>query len=146
MVTLFDGKRNQNVLIALGRFKKSPEQLREAVLSLQEAFLNGENTQKLLNILPTSEEVNTLHGYDGDVTSLGPVENFFHAISAVPRVEQRLKCWMTTLSFDDGMQALRDKMALVAKGTVAVKDCKGFLKILEVSHHHFGSVEVVGGG
>lgn len=72
-VTLFDGKRNQNVLIALGRFKMTPEQLRDVTLALQESFLNVENTQKLLNILPTAEEVSAVHAYDGDLSTLGQV-------------------------------------------------------------------------
>lgn len=67
------------------------------------------------------------------------VEQFFHAISAVPRVELRLKCWQTTLTLDDSMAVLRDKISLMQRGATAVKGCKGFLKVLEVSEHHMAT-------
>lgn len=66
------------------------------------------------------------------------VEQFFHAISAVPRVELRLKCWQTTLTLDDSMAVLRDKISLMQRGATAVKGCKGFLKVLEVSEQPHG--------
>lgn len=131
-VSLFDSKRNQNVLIALGRFKMNPEQLRDAVVCLTETFLNSENTQKLMNILPTAEEVNTVHSFEGDVNTLGPVERFFGTISSVPRLEQRLKCWLATLTFDDNLAQLSDKIHLIADGTKAIKASRGFPKVLEV--------------
>ena len=168
-VSLIDPKRNQNVLIALGRFKMTPPQvcslvllstgvqaislvscsamrqvhdfvivptqflqIREAVLTLNEAFLTADNTQKLLNILPTPDEIGTIQAYEGDPNSLGPVETFFSAIAAVPRLEQRLKCWMATLLFDDNVMQIREKIEAIGKGTRAIKASKGFPKSLEV--------------
>jgi diaphanous 1 len=131
-VTLFDPKRNQNVLIALGRFKMQPDQIRDAVLALAENFLNAENTQKLMNILPTAEEVGTVNAFEGDTSTLGPVEHFFGSISQVPRVDLRLKCWQTTLTFDENLKQIREKILIISRGATAVRNCRGFTKILEV--------------
>lgn len=131
-ISLFDPKRNQNVMIALGRFKKSNEELRDMIVSLNETFLNTENTQKLINILPTADEISTVNSFEGDQSALGVVEHFFVAVGGVSRVEQRLNCWVTTLTFDDNLRQLREKLEIFKNGAQGVQDSKALPKILEV--------------
>eukprot|EP00952_Eustigmatos_sp_NYUAD-ZCMA_P008668 36062-Eustigmatos_ZCMA.PRE.1 len=82
--------------------------------------------------MPTAEEVATVHGFEGDAATLGPVETFFNTISSVPRLEQRLKSWLTTLTYDDSVQQLKHKLDVLHAGAMAVKNSKGFPKVLEI--------------
>jgi hypothetical protein len=64
VVTLFDGKRTQNVAIACGKLRKSPEELYELVLMLEPEELTGEMNDTIMNLLlPTTEEIGLVRSY-----------------------------------------------------------------------------------
>jgi hypothetical protein len=54
-VSLLDGKRTQNVLILLGKLRKTPEELTQLVVALDPAQLDHELTRTLLEVLPSAE-------------------------------------------------------------------------------------------
>jgi len=107
-------------------------QIREAVITLNETFLTPDTTQKLINILPTTEEINAIQSFEGDTHNLGAVETFFASAATVPRLEQRLKCWLASLLFDDNISQIREKIEAISRGTKALKASRGFPKSLEV--------------
>jgi hypothetical protein len=55
LVSVLDSKRSQNVMIILGKLRKSPEDIIKLVIDLDPTTLNHELTTTLIDILPTPE-------------------------------------------------------------------------------------------
>ena len=55
-VKIVDGKKQQNAGIVMGRLKISTEDLRDAVMNMDEKVLTPEKVTMLINIAPTGEE------------------------------------------------------------------------------------------
>ena len=57
LVSVLDGKRTQNVLILLGKLRKSPEDVLTMIISLEPQILTQELTNSLTEIIPTPEGI-----------------------------------------------------------------------------------------
>ncbi|KAF0709561.1 hypothetical protein AaE_012840 [Aphanomyces astaci] len=133
LVHLVDPKRQQNCSIALSRFRMTPSELKQAILTLDDAVLTLERVQILESLVPTPEEVELVKSYEGDATLLGETEKFFLAVLDIPRLAQRLRAVHTThihLSREDDVRA---KVKVLEK---AVGE-------LTTSHHTVAVLEVV---
>uniref|UniRef100_A0A7S3JTB7 FH2 domain-containing protein n=1 Tax=Aureoumbra lagunensis TaxID=44058 RepID=A0A7S3JTB7_9STRA len=112
-VLLLDAKRNQAVSIGLGRIKLAHDQVRKALISLDEKQLtdlaDAGGVQKWLGLVPTEEEYNKVMDYcsgNGGIEfcvteKLGPVECFFATVGNVPRLVQRLQAVLEMLTFEE---------------------------------------------
>ena len=64
-VKLIDAKRSYNCVIALSRFKKTNEQIVDAILELDETAITSEQLTQLLKVLPTQEEIEICKSFQG---------------------------------------------------------------------------------
>ncbi|KAH8076715.1 hypothetical protein JL721_739 [Aureococcus anophagefferens] len=126
-VQLVDGKRNQNVLIGLGRVKLSHAGIRDAIVGLDFTALPQLETaggvEVFLTLVPEPEEVAEVGRYIrgfGDkaaaLASLAPVEHFFAVVGAAPRLRPRLAALLDLWRFEDACDAVAAKVAAVAAG------------------------------
>jgi hypothetical protein len=67
----------QNVGIALAKFRLPIRDIKAAVLAMDDSVLSLEMAKSLANQRPTSEDKSTLSDFEGDVATLGKVEQFF---------------------------------------------------------------------
>lgn len=72
----------QNVGIALAKFRLPIRDIKAAVLAMDESVLSLEMAKSLANQKPTPEDKSTLGDFEGDVTTLGKVEQFFLEVCA----------------------------------------------------------------
>ncbi|RHY16836.1 hypothetical protein DYB25_004178 [Aphanomyces astaci] len=129
LVHLVDPKRQQNCSIALSRFRMTPSELKQAILTLDDAVL----TLERLVLRPLQQYNTNSSSYEGDATLLGETEKFFLAVLDIPRLAQRLRAVHTThihLSREDDVRA---KVKVLEK---AVGE-------LTTSHHTVAVLEVV---
>ncbi|KAH8067384.1 hypothetical protein JL720_12423 [Aureococcus anophagefferens] len=126
-VQLVDGKRNQNVLIGLGRVKLSHAGIRDAIVGLDFKALPQLETaggvEVFLTLVPEPEEVAEVGRYIqgfGDeaaaLASLAPVEHFFAVVGAAPRLRPRLAALLDLWRFEEACDAVAAKVAAVAAG------------------------------
>lgn len=85
-VSLFDGKRTQNVSIALGRLRMTPQQIVKLITDLDEHDLTLDHTRTLLAVCPTKEEMLSAFTYH-QADALDAVGKFFSAMHTIPRVQ-----------------------------------------------------------
>ena len=128
-VLLLDAKRNQAVMIGLGRIKLPHDEVRRALISLDEKQLedlgDAGGVQKWLTLVPTSEEYEKVQEYctqNGGVEycvheKLGPAECFFATIGTVPRLVERLKALLAMRTFEEGLGEIL-KAARAVRGGV----------------------------
>lgn len=98
-VTLLDSKIQQNVGIALAKYRMPSNEIRKAIIRMDETRLDLEKLNSLRALAPTPDDISTLKEYDGDVDSLGRVEKFFMLIMDIPRYTQRLECFIFKQKF-----------------------------------------------
>ena len=94
-----DEKRLRNVGMAIARLKHKTEELRDAILEVDDKILDTEMIRILVSNTPTDEEIELMKGYDGDVDQLEDVDRFFKILSTVPDLKVRLACIQIRNSF-----------------------------------------------
>ncbi|GMF34717.1 unnamed protein product [Phytophthora fragariaefolia] len=130
-VLLFDPKRQQNVSIAIARFKMSSEDIKNAIYALDGQKLGSEVLNVLISISPTLEEIDMLKNYDGDVKLLGNVEKFFLDLLTIPRYTQRIKCFRYKLQFENRILETQAQLDTLVAATDQVTESDKFRRVLE---------------
>lgn len=121
IVELIDPKRSYNVNIALARFKMTHEAIRDAVLALDEQTLNEEKVNALVAIAPTSDEVETVLAYDGDMALLGNCEKFFRCLATIPNVQPRMDLLLNKIRFRTQYEELDTAIVVCASVLNVIK-------------------------
>jgi hypothetical protein len=132
LVKLIDDKRSYNVDLTTARFRVSSEALREAILSMDEKVLDLETLGMVSRCAPTSTEVETVKGYDGDESLLGSTEKFFLALADIPNLAERIDFWLFKQNFDESLRDLRGKLHFIVNATLEIQTSKKFQKLLEI--------------
>ncbi|OWZ19222.1 Formin like protein [Phytophthora megakarya] len=130
-VLLFDPKRQQNVSIAIARFKMSSEDIKNAIYALDGQKLGSEVLNVLISISPTLEEIDLLKNYDGDAKLLGNVEKFFLDLLTIPRYTQRIKCFRYKLQFENRILETQAQLDTLVAATDQVTESDKFRRVLE---------------
>jgi len=129
-IILVDPKRNQNVSIALARFKATNDELRRKIIAFDPMLINPDTIGKLQMMIPEDEEIGLVTEFEGDKKMLGKVEKFHLEMTKIPRLKMRLDCANVTLQFDENFGILKGKLDKFIMATKEVKDSKNFLEVL----------------
>jgi hypothetical protein len=97
-VHLCDNKRQQNIGIAISRFRITDAELRIAIMRMEETLLTLERATALTVLAPTPEEQELIHNFletNGKVKKLCREDQFLVEMSTIPRMAVRMKCIVT---------------------------------------------------
>eukprot|EP01133_Synstelium_polycarpum_P004006 gene4006-4637_t len=130
VVTLIDPKKGNNCAIMLQHFKLGNAELRRIQNVMDEAVLDQQNTQYLLQFVPTREEMDILRDYGGDVSSLGPAEQYMLHIMDIPKLEARLRAHLFRLKMASIVEDLEPDIKAVKQAAMEVKTSKRLHEIL----------------
>ncbi|KAF1322244.1 Formin-homology 2 domain-containing protein, partial [Globisporangium splendens] len=130
-VLLLDPKRQQNVSIAIARFRMSATDIKNAIYALDGAKLTSEILNVLISISPTLEEQDLMKNYDGDEKLLGNVEKFFLELLTIPRYTQRIKCLRYKLQFENRILETQAQLDTLVAATDQVTESDKFRRVLE---------------
>jgi hypothetical protein len=89
-VSLLDGRRNQNVLIFLGKLRKTPEEIRDMIWAMNPTILTLELTASLRGILPNAEEMQTFNNNTISPDQLDSASRLFAYLVSIPMLATRL--------------------------------------------------------
>lgn len=129
LVSLFDGKRTQNVSIALGKMRKTPKEIVKIVIDLDPLALTHELTLTLLNNCPTKEEISAVTHFDKP-ENLDAAGMFFLALSEIPRLKERLDCHDIAFRWDEEASVLKASIDTLMNATIEMKQSEPALKKL----------------
>lgn len=113
--SLLDSSRTQNILISAGKLRGISDDILSLLKDLNPIILTEELVKILQNIIPTSDEIRILRGYEGDRTLLGPGEQFLLPLCDVPRLSQRLFCHLTILTWIPSALKISHKLSILEK-------------------------------
>lgn len=120
-VSLFDGRRTQNVAIACGKLRMDPQAICRLIIDLNADQLTSDITETLTPLVPTAEETALIRSYDGQLKDLDAPGKLFKALVDIPRLEQRLKMHSIMLSWEDDADTFAEELDIVTNAVVEFK-------------------------
>lgn len=135
-VALLDGKRANNIAIALAQFKNFERDgdwgsLCEAVMRQDESDLNVDKLDALTDNLPTDAEARKVGGFRGNLKELGKAERFVFSIQEYPRFQARLDAFSFKLHFQARAKSLLERAGIVESAAMEIKQSEGLAFILK---------------
>ncbi|KAI3638636.1 hypothetical protein MIR68_003134 [Amoeboaphelidium protococcarum] len=134
VVSIVDFNRGNNVAILLARIKMPFEDIKNAFFSLDDRVLSFDQVKALKQFTPTDDEADqisevakTAEGFD----SLGVAEKYFHNIAQVPRLANRIECWLFKRKFDGDVNEIDPELDSVISAINEVKRSTKFKVLLK---------------
>ncbi|KMZ64967.1 hypothetical protein ZOSMA_340G00130 [Zostera marina] len=139
VVHLIELRRSNNCEIMLTKVKMPFSDLMLAVLTLDDAILDGDQVDSLRKFCPTREEMEILKGYTGDKNKLGKCEQFFLELMKVPRAKSKLDVFAFKINFTSKLYYMRKNLNIINKACVEIRSSvklkEIFKKILFIGNH-----------
>eukprot|EP01127_Copromyxa_protea_P001123 TRINITY_DN1107_c0_g1_i3.p1 TRINITY_DN1107_c0_g1~~TRINITY_DN1107_c0_g1_i3.p1 ORF type:complete len:407 (-),score=87.86 TRINITY_DN1107_c0_g1_i3:537-1757(-) len=135
LIVIPDQKRWQNTSIVLSQFNSmSMNELRDAILSLNEHAIDVDGLSQLAQFTPTTEERELLAPYQDDVPdNMGKPERYFLAVMPIPRLQLRLESWyfkrQFTAKFEDSVRVVN----AVHEACVSLRKSQHFRQVLQTA-------------
>ena len=110
----------------MSQFKVPYAQIREAIIELDENFLYGDIPSKLVECVPTKEEIDLVTEFQGNYEQLGKAEQFFLEVKNIPSLALRLKSFAFKIKFQEMIDELRPVCLPPATNNVVLTFISGY--------------------
>ncbi|KAL0489291.1 formin-F [Acrasis kona] len=133
LITLIDGKRSYGVSLQLGSLRGlSYQQVRSAIVEMDEKVINDNNMGTLKQIAPTQEELDTVMAFDGPESDLAEPDKFFRVMNGIPDLPNRLEAWDFKLKFMGMISKIRPDMECLTLAAKELSTSDKFKKLLGI--------------
>lgn len=137
-MTLLDFKRANNLNISLAQFRRFPSYnaVISAVHQLDEGMLPKDILDKIVLVMPTSEELATVKRgvagppVFGDVSRLMECDKWFLSLADVPRFSNKVNGFMCKLTFASAAAELKSRAQLLHAACSCIMDSKRLAAVL----------------
>lgn len=134
-ITFVEPKKAQNGAIVVSAMRMKHEDIRNAIMNLDDELLTQDQIKALKEIAPTADELAQIEDYcksGGDPNLLGNIEKFYHCIANLPKYERRLECWMFKNSFPILYSAVQPDIDIVARAINELLESERLRKFLQI--------------
>ncbi|KAM3385113.1 hypothetical protein ACQJBY_009206 [Aegilops geniculata] len=129
VVRILDPKKAQNLAISLKALSVSAEEVSCAVKEGNE--LPSDLIQTLIRWVPSTDEELRLRLYTGELSQLGPAEQFLKAIFDIPYIYERLDALLFMAGLPEETSNVKQSFATLEMACEELKNSRLFLKLLE---------------
>ncbi|XP_062380249.1 protein diaphanous homolog 1 [Sardina pilchardus] len=129
---VIDGKTSQNLSIFLGSNRMPYEDLKNAILEVNEKVLTENMVQSLNKLLPEPEQLSVLAEMKDEYDDLAESEQFGVVISSVNRLKPRLSAILFRLQFEEQLNNLKPDVVAVSAACEEMRQSKAFSQLLEL--------------
>ncbi|KAJ3029905.1 UNVERIFIED_CONTAM: hypothetical protein HDU68_010688 [Siphonaria sp. JEL0065] len=138
-VILLDEKRSRQIEILLRSIRgPAPEytrltrqQIRDGIISMSHQVLTLDNLNILIQIVPSSAEIDLVNSFQGNPDALADGEKFIRTISSIPRLKERLECIIFQKRLSEEIVEIKPDLILVSKAAKALVGSDKFYKVLQ---------------
>eukprot|EP01083_Nonionella_stella_P064126 166872_1 len=114
---LLDRNGSEHVRMALQAIPLSIQQIRSAILSLDDSLynINADTIRSLLDIIPNHDEqiqakhASEVHG----IQHFNATERFFHSLHDIIELKERLHMWLFKLTFEEKVQRIERTITVI---------------------------------
>ncbi|XP_034546447.1 protein diaphanous homolog 1-like [Notolabrus celidotus] len=130
---VLDGKISQNLSIFLGSFRLPYEEIKNAVLEVNEKILTESMAQNLIKQLPAQEQLNVLGEMKDEYDDLAEAEQFGVVMSSVKKLMPRLQAILFKLQFEEQLNNIKPDVVSVTAACEELRKSQTFSKLLEIT-------------
>uniref|UniRef100_A0A3Q0R4V1 Diaphanous related formin 1 n=1 Tax=Amphilophus citrinellus TaxID=61819 RepID=A0A3Q0R4V1_AMPCI len=129
---VLDSKSSQNLSIFLGSFRIPYEEIKNAILQVNEKVLTESMVQNLIKQLPAPEQLSILADMKDEYDDLAESEQFGVVVSSVKRLMPRLQAISFKLQFDEQLNNIKPDVVSVTAACEELRKSETFAKLLEI--------------
>jgi len=131
-VSFIDPTKASNLSILLGYMRLDNEEIKRAILEMDDEVLSQQNIDALKDKTPTEEEIQAIMAYNGDPELLASSDKFYLSIKDVPRLAGRLNCWAFKYKFENNFTEIIPDLETILYASQELQRSKRFKDLLSI--------------
>ncbi|KAF7648127.1 hypothetical protein LDENG_00161540 [Lucifuga dentata] len=132
-LSVIDGRRAQNCNILLSRLKLTNEEIRHAILTMDEQEdLPKDMLEQLLKFIPDKSDTELLEEHKHELERMAKPDRFLYEMSRINHYQQRLQSLYFKKKFAERVSEVKPKIRALAQASREVVDSASLRQILEV--------------
>uniref|UniRef100_A0A8B9G577 Dishevelled associated activator of morphogenesis 1 n=1 Tax=Amazona collaria TaxID=241587 RepID=A0A8B9G577_9PSIT len=132
-LSVIDGRRAQNCNILLSRLKLSNEEIKRAILTMDEQEdLPKDMLEQLLKFVPEKGDVDLLEEHKHELDRMAKADRFLFEMSRINHYQQRLQSLYFKKKFAERVAEVKPKVEAIRAGSKAVLQSSSLQQLLEV--------------
>uniref|UniRef100_A0A673G2V9 Disheveled-associated activator of morphogenesis 1-like n=1 Tax=Sinocyclocheilus rhinocerous TaxID=307959 RepID=A0A673G2V9_9TELE len=132
-LSVIDGRRAQNCNILLSKLKLSNEEIKRAILTMDEQEdLPKDMLEQLLKFVPEKSDVDLLEEHKHELERMAKADRFLHEMSRIDHYQQRLQSLYFKKKFAERIAEIKPKVEALSRASKEVLQSKNLRQILEV--------------
>ncbi|XP_062986128.1 protein diaphanous homolog 1 [Elgaria multicarinata webbii] len=129
---VLDSKNAQNLSIFLGSFRMPYEEIKNAILEVNEAVLTESMVQNLIKLMPEPDKLKMIAELKEEYGELAEPEQFGVVISSVSRLMSRLSAILFKLQFNEQVENIKPEIVSVTAACEEVRKSENFSNLLAI--------------
>jgi len=101
-------------------------------MQLDTKAINPNFVVQLMKLLPNDQEVGALQSYTGPKEELGMAEQFLFELLSIPRLKQRLQCFVFIMEFNAKLRDLSENVEVFSYAVNDIYRCSKLVRVLEI--------------
>uniref|UniRef100_A0A3P8V5V6 Diaphanous related formin 1 n=1 Tax=Cynoglossus semilaevis TaxID=244447 RepID=A0A3P8V5V6_CYNSE len=131
-VKLLDAKVAQNLSIFLGSFRLPYEEIKNAIMEVNEKILTESMVQNLIKQLPGEDILNALGDMKDEYDDLAECEQFGVVMSTVKQLTPRLQAIQFKLQFEEQLNNIKPDVVSVTAACEELRQSQNFSTLLQI--------------
>ncbi|XP_010780068.1 disheveled-associated activator of morphogenesis 2 isoform X1 [Notothenia coriiceps] len=132
-LSVIDGRRAQNCVILLSKLKMSNEEIKRAILEMDEREeLSKDMLEQLLKFVPEKSDIDLLEEHKHELERMARADRFLFEMSRIDHYQQRLQALFFKKKFAERLGETKPKVEAILNASKEVVRSKRLTQILEV--------------
>ncbi|KAM6973612.1 LOW QUALITY PROTEIN: disheveled-associated activator of morphogenesis 1 [Aplochiton taeniatus] len=132
-LSVIDGRRAQNCNILLSRLKLTNEEIRRAILTMDEQEdLPKDMLEQLLKFVPEKADVDLLEEHKHELDRMAKADRFLYEMSRINHYQQRLQSLYFKKKFAERIAEVKPKVEALSRASKEVLQSRSLRQLLEV--------------
>ncbi|XP_071971885.1 disheveled-associated activator of morphogenesis 1 isoform X2 [Engystomops pustulosus] len=132
-LSVIDGRRAQNCNILLSRLKLSNEEIKRAILTMDEQEdLPKDMLEQLLKFVPEKSDIDLLEEHKHELDRMAKPDRFLFEMSRINHYQQRLQSLYFKKKFAERVAEVKPKVEAIRSASKQVLQSKNLKQLLEV--------------
>uniref|UniRef100_A0A8C9TN59 Dishevelled associated activator of morphosis 1 n=1 Tax=Scleropages formosus TaxID=113540 RepID=A0A8C9TN59_SCLFO len=132
-LSVIDGRRAQNCNILLSRLKLSNEEIKRAILTMDEQEdLPKDMLEQMLKFVPEKSDVDLLEEHKHELDRMAKADRFLFEMSRIKHYQQRLQALYFKKKFMERIAEMKPKIEALTKASKQVLHSHNLQQLLEV--------------
>ncbi|XP_028622410.1 disheveled-associated activator of morphogenesis 2 isoform X2 [Grammomys surdaster] len=132
-LSVIDGRRAQNCIILLSKLKLTNDEIRQAILRMDEQEdLAKDMLEQLLKFIPEKSDIDLLEEHKHEIERMARADRFLYEMSRIDHYQQRLQALFFKKKFQERLAEAKPKVEAILLASRELTLSKRLKKMLEV--------------